>query len=222
MCKRIIGRGRPMNIGLIPENAEITLKFNYMGEEYWIDVNLHYKTFNKIYTPSIKDRNNPIQGDKLDDLVLIYKTEQGIFEFKDIDIKLVVIEDKFLYEIQSDYEAERHNRREAFRVYVGRETNVTIINRGGGINRVNGMIHDISALGMSVVLYTKIDIGSKLEVIFDITDKTYIKLIGDIVRFEELPNKKYLYGCKFDGRSEALGKILLKRQIEHRNRRLNS
>lgn len=211
-----------MNIGLIPEKAYVALRFSYIGDDYEKELQVCHKTFNKIYVPSIKDRNHPIHGNKLEQAALIYKTDQGYYEFKELNIRIVTIGDKFLYEIQSDYIAERQNRRAAFRVPIGSPTNVKVIEKSGKTRRVSGVLHDLSALGMAVILYNKLEVGNKLEVNFNVTDKASIKLVGDVVRIDEITSKKFLYGCKFDDRSETLGKALLRRQLEDRRRKLNS
>lgn len=209
-----------MKIYLIPEDTEVTLRFTYRGQESEMNMTVYHKTLNKIYLPAIKDGGRPVAGRELKDMALIYHTEQGIFEFRELRMKLMQHNGKLLYEVQSDYDAERTNRREAFRVKILQEVNVIVLNSSSPVRNTRGTLRDISAVGMAVMLPHKIEEGAYLQLVFNLNEKSYVTLVGEIIRTEELSSRRYLYGCKFDERSEMLGKFLLKRQLDYRRRGL--
>jgi len=210
-----------MRITDIKEGSRVKLRFIYKNEEIYIGMEVYGVNDENIYIPAVKDRGMPIQVKNLKEPSLIYHTEKGIYEFNDLEIKLCRLGGKFLYEVETDYEAERQNRREAFRLSVGEVVTVKILNKDG-YNMVSGILKDISAVGMAVILPYELELGTLLNTVYKVDNKTKLNITGKVVRTEKTDNNRYLHGCKFNERSEVLGKILLKRQIEYKRRGLKT
>ena len=209
-----------MRLEDIPENTIVTLGFRYKELDVEFELGIYAKKLGAIYVPAIKDREIPLKSKDIKEPYIIYKTETGIYEFNELEIELLTTDERFVYEVKSEQTVERKNRRRAFRVDVGKATSVRIIRNNKDDLVVSGVIEDISAVGMAVTLYNEIEIGAKIEIVFEWAGDSHVKLMGTVVRVEKKRENRFVYGCAFDERSETLGRILLKRQLESRRRGL--
>lgn len=75
---------------------------------------------------------------------------------------------------------------------------------------------------MAVILPYELELGTLLNTVYKVDNKTKLNITGKVVRTEKTDNNRYLHGCKFNERSEVLGKILLKRQLEYKRRGLRT
>lgn len=85
-----------MRVTDIKEGSRVKLRFIYKNEEISIGMEVYGVNDESIYIPAVKDRGMPIQVKYLKEPSLIYHTEKGIYEFKDLEIKLCKLRGKFL------------------------------------------------------------------------------------------------------------------------------
>lgn len=199
------------------EILEIT--FSYMDKECNIELSLFDKNGCNIVVPAILYKDKPILPDHLQDKKITYKTERGFYEYSDFCMNLKMLNDKYIYCINCEEEGERVNRRETYRVFVGEDTIVKHTNDKGEEKTFKAMIGDISISGMSIISSYEMNVGDSIETLYK--SETYrVMLQGIIVRTAETNKKNSkLYGIKFNERTEVLGKAIMRRQLENRNKR---
>lgn len=208
-----------MRLSEIPDKTNLELHLSLKDKHYTINVNTQFKASEYVFIQPIS--NNGIPIDKLVPYnpTLIYKTMDGIFLFKNLNIKVVYYKGTCLYAISSSFEAERENRRDAFRVFLSDATSLKITKRDGKVIELFGLLKDLSLTGMGIILKYKTEDILSMEITIDCERNTKMTLSGEVVRITELPNQKgYLYGCRFYQTKETLNRYLLKMQVQNKVR----
>ena len=207
-----------MRLEFIENNEEIELEFNYVDKQYNIKVNVHDKvSLRNVIIPAILDAGVPIHPNELKDLKIYYKTDHGIYEYNELEILPSKLGDKHIYCVKSDIDAERINRREAYRLFVGDSVEVRYKDKGNVERTFGGILRDVSIVGMCIVTTLELEMGSILETYFTAGNGFKVNLKGAIVRIQNIPNKRSkIYGVKFDTRTELLSKVIMKRQIDNK------
>lgn len=121
----------------------------------------------------------------------------------------------FCYELVASEDGKPHNRRAAFRCFVGADAAIA---PGVGMNTVNGVIRDVSTTGFSVVLPNQVSINkgqvvySVLEDLIGDTDKYSFSLYGVVVRVQPLETGRTVYGCKLNKPLAGLDTYVAKKE----------
>lgn len=93
-----------MKLSEIPPNTLVELQFDYMGFDYKINVGLLYKNANSVYISAIKNAGKTIPASKLKNVALVYKTDVGLYSFKDVTLSSLSCDGQNLYLVQTEYE----------------------------------------------------------------------------------------------------------------------
>jgi hypothetical protein len=203
----------------LPVKTKLDLRFNYKKRKYCMEVELQMKLADYILIQAINCNGEPISKMDMNDPELTYKTETGLFVFKTAAFKLVNYKESYMYAVTSPDDAEKVNRREAYRVYINDPVLLKITKTNQNIVELSGILKDISLTGMGIILPYKGEDIKTMEIILDLTRNTNINLMGDVVRIKELPNNKgYLYGCQFQIQKEALSRYIMSRQVRNKSK----
>lgn len=203
----------------LPEKTKLELRFGYKKRRYNMEVEIQMKIADYILIQAINSNGEPIRRADMDDPELTYKTETGLFIFKAAAFKLVTYKGGYMYAVSSPNEAEKVNRREAYRVYINDPVLLKITKTNQNVIELSGILKDISLTGMGIILPYKGEDIKTMEIILDLTRNTNINLMGDVVRIKELPNNKgYLYGCQFQIQKEALSRYIMSRQVRNKSK----
>lgn len=206
-----------MKLMELPDKTKFELLFNYKNKDYSMEVELQMKIVNTIFIQAVCCNGEPIDKMEINNPVLIYKTETGLYMFKGASFKLVIFKGSNMYAVTSQYEAEKINRREAYRVYINEPVSLKITKSNRKVIELSGMLKDISLTGMGIILPYKGEDIRTIEIMLDLARNTNIDLLGEVVRIRELPyNKGYLYGCRFQTQKEALSRYIVNRQVRNK------
>ncbi|MDF2951495.1 MAG: hypothetical protein K0S18_1078 [Anaerocolumna sp.] len=201
-----------MYINMIPEGTEIELNFMYKEIARSMLVEKRNASNNVMYIPAILDKNIPIPESEMEDVKIIYKANDGITTFHPVKLELRKFNENYIYIVICENNAERQNRREAFRVFIGEQIMLTVKFRDGHENKCQGVLKDISVNGMGIVSGVNLEGAITISFVYEVWEGYQILLTGQLVNSQKL-ERGYLYGCKFNERSEILSKFTVKRQI---------
>lgn len=203
----------------LPDKTKLELRFKYKNKNYCMEVELQMKIVNTIFIQAVCCNGEPIDKMDINNPILIYKTETGLYIFKDASYKLVIFKESNMYAVSSQQEGEKINRREAYRVYISEPVKLKITKSNRNVIELSGILKDISLTGMGIILPYKGEDIHTIEIMLELTRNTNITLIGEVVRIVELPyNKGYLYGCRFHTQKEALSRYIVNRQVRNKIR----
>lgn len=208
-----------MKFNDIPDGSNLELRFSYQGKEYFANVNLQFKKADKIYIKAIQVNDCYLDKVNLCDTKIIYKSDDGLYIFTKINLKLTSFLGIYMYAVTSGHIAERINRREDIRVGVKEVLPIKMIKKSGVLIKHYGFLKDISLAGMGIVLSHRVEDAAAIEVIVDLNEVGKVTLLGQVVRITELSNNNgYLYGCKFNDLKDILGRYIIKQQITDRSK----
>ena len=204
-----------MRLECIPEGELLNVKFEYLGKDYDMQLSLFAKYHEYIVVPAILDKGIPRDPDDLKDKRIIYKTQNGIFEYSDIKVELRTLSENYVYKIASGQDVVKLNRREAYRVFIGESIVIKCTSANNKERTFMAILKDISILGMGIVSANEIGVGDYIETVYQVNNGLRILLNGTVIRVSDMSGRRSrVYGIKFDGRTEVLSKIIMQRQIE--------
>lgn len=151
---------------------------------------------------------------------LVYNKNDKLYVWSDIKIEQVVLKKELYYKITlSNEEGEYTNRRNAFRLFVGKQTRVGITT-SEGVKQYSVILKDVSETGFGFVSEEEFDIGKRAEIRFEIAEGKVALLNGHIVRIQKVSEERneYIYGCALSKPSDFLAKYIMKQQMQGRNK----
>lgn len=208
-----------MKLYEIPVNTLVELRFNYMGFNRKVRAALLYKNAKTVYVSAIKSAGKTVPATKLKSVALIYKTDVGMYLFKELAIRSISYNGQNLYVLQTELEGQRVILKNASRMFIGAPV-VARINTedAGATNYLNCILKDIGMDGMSLMSSKKIDNYAKIEISFRVNDNSYETLVGTIVREYEFKNGKgFFYACEFEKPNEIINKYVTRKQESIKN-----
>lgn len=167
----------------------------------------------------VNDRLVSFKGGNLRIMVTYVPKDEMPVEWKGCTVKDIVYGGKRYHLLYCVHEGKHINRRSTYRQYVGYNA---ILQLGPNRKTIDVTIKDISVTGISFVSvkhYEKKDIGlfhlSYVDEEFGIT----VQLSGEVVRIEELPDTRTLYGCRIVETSLNVGSYIAHKQKKEAERR---
>ena len=201
----------------IPINTLVELQFYYMGERFKVGVGLLYKNAKAVYVSAIKNAGKTIPATHLFHVHLTYKTNEGLYIFKNVGLRSMSYNGQKLYVVQSDNEALIVDYRKTYRLYIGKNINAKIITESH-TESLRCILKDISMNGMGILSNNQIDQKAKIEISFRVNKNNKETLTGMIIRVDEFKNGTgYLYACEFTEPNDTIGKFVAY-QIEKMNK----
>ncbi len=193
-----------------------------IGASIELDVRLNGKCINfKSTIAYIMNDSVLVHGIKVDNQTVgfsencmvnfMYKDDGKLYIWDNVRISLVRFDSEVYHKIDVFGDGKPHNRREAYRLYIG-ENMPLYINTVSGPSAIDVLIKDLSESGVAFVTKEDLDIDRTFRL--KIRDNKYIiSLSGIIVRKEELSHlKAFLYGCKFNEKNNLLPKYIARKQ----------
>jgi len=197
----------------IIEKSNLELHFKYKNKKYYLNMNLYKVLEERVLLRVVDYKGKTINASIFQSPVLIYKNGDGVFKFPDITIAQIYYHGLPMYAIDGFVEAEKDNRREAYRVNICEHRKLRVTTTTGKIIETSGFLKDISMTGMGLILDDKKDDINTIELSLDEAKSDEVKITSEVVRIIELPKHKgYLYGCRFYNPKESLGRYIIKRQ----------
>ena len=151
---------------------------------------------------------------------LLYVQKGKLYVWSDIKVEQVILKEQLYYKIiLSGEEGEYTNRRGAFRLFVGKETRVSITTAEGA-KQYMVVLKDVSETGFGFVSKEQFEIGKRAEIRFEMAEGKVALLNGHIVRVQQVSEtrQEYIYGCALGKPSEVLAKYIMKQQMQRKNR----
>lgn len=151
---------------------------------------------------------------------ITYVPEDGMpIEWKGCTIKQFVYEEKTYQIIYCAHDGKHINRRNTYRQYLGYVGTLRFENE----RKVVGVtLKDISVTGISFVSVTefpKEDIGVFQLNYIDEELELYVQVSGEVIRVEQLPDTRFIYGCRLRETNMNIGKYIAKKQKKEAQRR---
>ena len=143
----------------------------------------------------------------------MYKEDGKLYKWDDVQVKLVRYDGEIYHMVRIAGDGKVHNRREAYRQYIGEDMPI-YINTASGTSAIDVLVKDISETGVGFITKEELEIDRTFRL--KIRENQYmLTLSGIIIRKEELSNlNSNLYGCKFIEKDNALVKYIARKQGE--------
>jgi hypothetical protein len=192
-----------------------------MGERHKIGLGLLYNNRKAVYISAIKNAGKTIPATHLYNIHLTYKSDEGLYIFKNVALRSISYNGQKLYVVQTDQDALIVDYRKSYRLYLGKNVSAKVV-KDDQYESIHCILKDISMTGMGILSNTTIDQSAKIEIGFRVNKDKKETLVGNIVRVDEFKNGTgYLYGCEFNEPNDTLGKFVAY-QIEKMNKKSNN
>ena len=202
----------------IPLNSVVELQFYYMGERHKVGVGLFYKNTRAVYVSAIKNAGKTIPATQLYTVFLTYKTNEGLYIFRNVALRSISYNGQKLYVVQSELEALIVDYRKSYRLYLGKNISAKV-NSGDQAETIHCILKDISMSGMWILSNLQIDQTAKIEIGFRVNKNKKETLVGNITHIDEYKNGTgYLYTCEFLEPNDTIGKYVAY-QIDKMNKK---
>ncbi len=206
-----------MRLTDIDTDYKLIFRFKYKDKPYSMMVSIITKSIQCLIIPAILDRNQVLDPNLITDAEIIYTVKDGVFIFNDIKLEVSSIMEKRVYLVFSEADIPRLNRREAYRVFIGEIIKITVVTKNGRKRVYEGILKDLSILGMGVILKSDIDIGSSINIAFQY-EGLYLPLAGEIIRKEKMNRyRAYTYGCRFKEPNNSIFRVIVLKQVKNKN-----
>lgn len=151
-----------------------------------------------------------LQSDNIHvDLMLIREDKTPVI-WKNVRCSMMTFDSRMHYKVTAFAEGYEVNRREAFRVFVGKDGVAQL-----GMNRKaeNVIVKDVSENGFSFISSENLEnsINSPVRLVFSDMELNF-SLMGIVVRKVAVDDKKNLYGCKLSVDNHALSRYINDKQ----------
>lgn len=168
---------------------------------------------NSVLITSIKVNEQTVGFSDKCHINFLYKSDGKLYIWENVTVKLVKYEGEIYHKIDLAGDGKPFNRRGSFRLYIGEEMPL-YVNTASGPTALNVLIKDISETGVGFITKEELDINRIVRLKLK-DNNTLISLSAVIVRKEFLSHLgSNLYGCRFNEKSDKLGKYIAKRQGE--------
>lgn len=157
-----------------------------------------------------------IQKDKASVDIVYNREHEKPLIWKNVELKCVRYKDQIFYAVPGDLPGKEHNRRGAFRLFIGEERRAKI---GKNKRSYHVILKDLSNSGFAFISAQKIKDaeGTFVYLVYPVTlsGNTFeLMLFGKIVREIDLENEDTLYGCILLKKSGLIGHYINQKQME--------
>lgn len=209
-----------MKLTEIEIENKLLLKFKFKEKPYSMIVILFAKGSQNIIIPSILEKDRVVNPEELKEAEIIYTVRDGIFRFGLLKMESAFYKGIRVYSVSSEEDVTRANRREAYRMFIGELTKITVVTENGKRRNVEGILKNISITGMSVVLKQEFNIGSTISILYEFEGLNFF-LQGMVVRKDKMNGyRAFSYGCRFKEPNHGLNRIII--QMQSRNKKNNA
>ena len=209
-----------MKITDIETENKLLLKFRYKDKQYSMIVVLFSKSPQHITIPSILENNVVVNPEDLKDAEIIYTVKDGIFRFGALKIESSYFQGIRVYNVSSEEDVTRANRRQAYRMFIGELTTVTVVMENGKKRTIEGILKNVSITGMSIVLKQDFEIGTVMRILYEFEGLSFF-LQGKVIRKDKMNGyRAFSYGCIFKDPNHSINRVIIQKQL--RNKKNNA
>ena len=196
------------------DNCNFSFNFSFQGKEYSFDTRMiRLPDSNKVFFSPIVLKKKVLNFNQLKnvsvDLFCMRNMEKPII-WHDIKLDLIHLDKKTsIYQFQGNYYGTEVNRRNHFRMFLGKSGEAQI-----GLHSVPVpvIIKDISASGISIISNENRE-EEEIHVTFNDREiNSHFSIRASVVRVSRMENGRYIYGCQFGEEKEAIEDYIQKRQ----------
>ncbi len=209
-----------MKITEIEVENKLLLKFKYKEKHYRMIVILFSKTSLYITIPSILENGLVVNPEDLKEPEIIYTVKDGIFRYEALKIESSLFKGIRVYNVSSEEDVARANRRGAYRMFIGELTTVTVVTENGKKRNIQGILKNISITGMSIVLKQDFEIGTMMQILYEFEGLNFY-LQGTVIRKDKMSGyRAFSYGCMFKDPNHSINRVIIQKQT--RNKKNNA
>ncbi len=149
-------------------------------------------------------------------LISVSESEGKLYVWENCIVRNIVSGGHKYHMIASQLDVKATNRREYFRVYAGLPGRARF---GNNQEVYEVVVKDVSQKGFAIIYHKEIEYDKNPLVVLLVNESELsINIMGRIVRSEEIDDKHYLYGCRFEEDNPAIQKYVLDKQREELKR----
>ena len=205
-----------MKLTDIETEIKLLLKFKYKEKKYSLVVMLYEKKAGYIIIPSILKNDKVVHPQELKEAEIIYTVKDGIFRFEQLKIESTYYKGARVYNVSSDENVSRANRRQAYRMFIGELTTVTVIMENGKSRTIEGILKNVSITGMSIVLKQEFDVGTIMRILYEFEGLPFL-LQGTVIRKDKMNGyRAFSYGCIFKDPNRCISRVIIQKQIRNK------
>lgn len=202
-----------MRIDEFAKGDSVEIEVKYSGKTMNFKSEIILVKNNSVLITSIKVNEQTVGFTDKYQINFLYKTDGKLFIWENVPVKLVKYDGGIYHKIDLSGEGKPYNRRNSYRMYIGEDMPL-YVNTANGPTALSVLVKDISETGVGFITKEDIDVDRTIRLKLK-DNNSIISLSGVIVRKEFLENLgAFLYGCRFNEKSNQLGKFIAKRQNE--------
>jgi c-di-GMP-binding flagellar brake protein YcgR len=202
-----------VKISDIEIGKKLILKFVYKELEFSMAVDIIQKEKDCIIITAILENGITLEPSLLTNISLMYIVKDGIFTFQSCNFQVMEYNKMRSYAVSCDEDVVKENRRDAYRVFIGEIVKIRITPTSGAKFGTEGILKNISANGMGIILKREIKVGSKMSILYNF-EGLNIHLLGEVIRAQKVPGRNYFdYGCKFYNANSMVNRVIMVKQM---------
>jgi len=202
-----------LQIDMLKVGGCIELEIKYNGKYMSFKSNIIHIRDNTVLVTAIKVNKQTIGFSDNFIINFLYNVKGRLYLWENVTVKLVRYNGTICHMIRLTGVGKTHNRRDAYRLYVGEEM-LIYINTPNGPSAQTVLIKDISETGFGFLSKDDFAINRIIRLRLKDSHKI-VSISGSIIRKELLSNLgTYLYGCKFNEKNNYLPKYIARKQAE--------
>lgn len=211
-----------MHIKEIPPNSNITVIASV--ENHYLEFNtrtlgLHEESVVIELIRNEEGKAISFATDKIKlDVSYVEEEEKPPFMWKDVKVSHMKFGNNGFHVVTQSAEGKRENRRGAYRLFLGIDATLDIVDSARSIPV---LLKDISSTGFAFVHPGELSTNKFCKISCAIDNKKLV-LSGIIVRKQIMENGNTVYGCHMEKFSKELEKFIAQKQREFINNKLNS
>ena len=203
-----------MHIRELPPNANVTVIASVDNHYIEFPTRVVGSAEENILIELIRNDEGKIIGftsDKIKlDLSFVLEEDKPPFVWRDIKISNIKYNNNGYNMVAQTREGKRENRRGAFRLFLGLDAGLDLVETPGSIPVI---LKDISSTGFAFVYPGELETNKFCKVSSMVDNKRLI-LSGIIVRKQIMDNGNTVYGCRLEKFSKELEKFIAQKQRE--------
>jgi hypothetical protein len=205
--------GVALQIDKLKTGGFIELEIKYKGKYMSFKSDIVLVRNNSVLITAIKVNGQTVGFSDNFIINFLYKFKGRLYLWDNVIVKLVRYNGSIYHMIQLSGEGITHNRRDAYRMYIG-EDMLIYVNTPTGPSALSVLIKDISETGFGFLSKNDFDINRIIRLRLQDNSKI-VSISSMIVRKEYLSNLgTFLYGCRFNEKNNYLPKYIARKQAE--------
>lgn len=207
-----------MKLSELPDGTEVSFELYITGKKFEFPSVLNFHKKGKAYFEPIRvgDKFLNIEDEKIHANLLLNVEGDKPVMWHEAGVKSEVYKKQVYYTMDADSNGKKHNRRAAYRQYIGESVFARI---GSGKPEVQVLLKDVSNTGFAFIYREDIEDSDHAMVfmVYNYKDENTafaLTLSGTVVRKQQLEDGRFLYGCALLKRNDLISKFVNYKQKE--------